>query len=288
MKIEKRKFGNKNEYLSVLGLGGIVIKGLDQYSSDSIVSDAVSEGINYFDVSPGYGNAEQLLGPSLKKYRLNSFLACKTNKRTEKEATKELYNSLDVLKTDYLDLYQLHAMKNDDDFEKVMADDGAIKTLQKAKEKGLVKYLGFSCHSEKVAKRLIKSFDFDSILMPVNWSVYLKYGFGSELLDIAKEKNLAILALKSMALQMWDDPKNRKYKNCWYEPIDDPHLAELALKFTLSKPVTSLLSPGDPQLFKLALKFVNNYSPISSQEIKELKDFSYKINPIGSETEIFI
>ena len=58
MKIEKRKFWNKNEYLSVLGLGGIVMKGLDQYGSDSIVSDAVSEGINYFDVSPGYGNAE--------------------------------------------------------------------------------------------------------------------------------------------------------------------------------------------------------------------------------------
>ena len=74
----------------------------------------------------------------MKKYRLNSFLACKTNKRTEKEATKELYTSLDVLKTDYLDLYQLHAMENDDDFEQVMADDGAIKTLQKAKEKGLV------------------------------------------------------------------------------------------------------------------------------------------------------
>ena len=214
--MEKRQFGNKNEYLSILGLGGIVIKGLDKYSVDSIVSDAVSEGINYFDVAPGYGDAEKLLGPSLKKYRLNSFLACKTNKRTEKESTEELYNSLNLLKTDYLDLYQLHGMKTDDDFEKVMADDGAIKTFQKAKEKGLVKYLGFSCHSEKVAKRLIEAFDFDSILMPVNWSVFLKYGFGSELLSIAKEKGLAILALKSMALQMWDDPKNRKYKNLWY------------------------------------------------------------------------
>ena len=286
--MEKRRFGNKNEYLSILGLGGIVIKGLDKYSVDSIVSDAVSEGINYFDVAPGYGDAEKLLGPSLKKYRLNSFLECKTNKRTEKESTEELYNSLNLLKTDYLDLYQLHGMKTDDDFEKVMADDGAIKTFQKAKEKGLVKYLGFSCHSEKVAKRLIEAFDFDSILMPVNWSVFLKYGFGSELLSKAKEKGLAILALKSMALQMWDDPKNRKYKNLWYEPIDDPYFAELALKFTLSKSVTSLLPPGDPKLFNLALKFVKNYSPISDQEIEELKEFSYKINPIGSDTEIFI
>ncbi|MBM32283.1 MAG: oxidoreductase [Chloroflexi bacterium] len=286
--MEKRKFGNKNEYLSVLGLGGIVIKGLDQYSSDSIVSDAISEGINYFDVAPGYGDAEQLLGLSLKKYRSNSFLACKTNKRTEKEATEELHNSLKILKTDYFDLYQLHAMKNDEDFDKVMADDGAMKTLQKAKEKGLVKYLGFSCHSEKVAKKLIESFEFDSILMPVNWGVYLKHGFGSELLEIAKNKGIAVLALKSMALQMWDDPKNRKYKNCWYEPIDDPYFAELALKFTLSKSVTSLLSPGDPKLFKLALKFVKNFSPITSQEMKELRDFSNKINPIGSKTEIFI
>ena len=59
--MEKRRFGNKNEYLSILGLGGIVIKGLDKYSVDSIVSDAVSEGINYFDVAPGYGDAEKLL-----------------------------------------------------------------------------------------------------------------------------------------------------------------------------------------------------------------------------------
>ena len=65
-------------------------------------------------------------------------------------------------------------------------------------------------------------------------------------------------------------------------------IGKLALKFTLSKSVTSLLPPGDPKLFNLALKFVKNYSPISDQEIEELKEFSYKINPIGSDTEIFI
>ena len=214
--MEKRQFGNKNEYLSILGLGGIVIKGLDKYSVDSIVSDAVSEGINYFDVAPGYGDAEKLLGPSLKKYRLNSFLACKTNKRTEKEATEELYNSLNLLKTDYLDLYQLHGMKTKEDFQKATSSHGVMNTLIKAREEGKIRNLGFSCHSTEVAKLLIESFNFDSILFPVNWALILKNDFGPEIIDLCQEKNISILALKAMANKMWDDNVRGKYQNCWY------------------------------------------------------------------------
>ena len=215
-----RQLGQDGPMVPVICFGAWPIGGgmgsVDTEQAISTVHAAISEGITFIDTAELYNESESILGKALKGYREKIFLASKVSgdDHSESHIRSAVDNSLKALNTDYLDLYQLHGMKTDDDFEKVMADDGAIKTFQKAKEKGLVKYLGFSCHSEKVAKRLIEAFDFDSILMPVNWSVFLKYGFGSELLSIAKEKGLAILALKSMALQMWDDPKNRKYKNC--------------------------------------------------------------------------
>lgn len=94
IRLEKRRYGNTNTYLSVVSFGGIAVMDESQDEANRLVAKAIDSGINYFDVAPSYGNAEERLGPALKPYRNSVFLACKTLKRTKKEAEEEMGQSL--------------------------------------------------------------------------------------------------------------------------------------------------------------------------------------------------
>jgi predicted aldo/keto reductase-like oxidoreductase len=286
--MEKRKFGIHDEMLSIVGLGGISIKNTGQNKSDRLVRYAFDNGVNYFDVAPGYGDAQELMGRSLEGIRNDVFLACKTSNRRSKEADQDLENSLKLLKTNHFDLYQLHGMKSEKDFELVSSKGGALETLIKAKKQGKVKYIGFSCHSIKVAHMLLDNFEFDSILFPVNWNLILNAGFGPEVLKKADETETAVLALKSMADTLWKDSNIRDYEKCWYKPLNDKKMIDLAVKFTLSNNVVSFLPPGDESLFKMGLKAAQNFEKISNEELNFLKNKSIHSDPIGSSEEIFI
>ncbi|HOL55524.1 MAG TPA: aldo/keto reductase, partial [bacterium] len=130
--MDKRPYGKTGEMLSIIGFGGIVAAELPQEEANSIVALAIDRGVNYFDVAPTYMDAEERLGIALKGKRNNIFLACKTGKRTKEEARKELENSLRLLNTDHFDLYQLHSMTTDEDFEVAMGPGGAMETFVKA------------------------------------------------------------------------------------------------------------------------------------------------------------
>ena len=101
-----RKYGPKKINLSVIGLGGIVIKDTNLFDAEEIIKYAHNNGVNYFDVAPGYGNAQELMGPGIEKIRSDIFLACKTNKRDRENSKIELEDSLKKLRTNYFDLYQ--------------------------------------------------------------------------------------------------------------------------------------------------------------------------------------
>ena len=284
-----RKYGPKKINLSVIGLGGIVVKDTNPFEAEEIIEHAHNNGVNYFDVAPGYGNAQELMGPGIEGIRSDIFLACKTNKRDKENSKIELEDSLKKLKTNYFDLYQLHGMKTDEDFNNVSSKDGALETLFEAKEQGIVKHVGFSCHSVSVADKLIDNYDFDSILFPVNWALMLKHNFGAELLKKCEERDISVLALKCMANELWPDNNRGDFKKCWYKPLTDKKLIKLAIKFTLSKNVISFLPPGNTNLFKTALEIVkNDLDEISNNELEILKKYSESTNAIGSSEEVFI
>ena len=278
--MEKRTLGSTGENLSIIGFGGIIVMNETKKNSASLVSKAIDRGINYFDVAPGYGNAQEMLGPALKKYRKNLFLACKTAQRTGKEAKKELYDSLKKLKTDYFDLYQLHAVKTLEEVNKILGKNGAIKTFIEAKEKGFVKYIGFSAHSEEAAIALMKGYDFTTILFPFNWAIWFKDNFGPAVLNKAKEKGLGILALKALAKGSLEKDEIPKWKKCWYSPIDDFEEASLSLRFTLSLPITAAVSPSHAELLWLACDIADNFTPIKQEEIKILQEKSKSVKTI--------
>ncbi|MBS7649726.1 aldo/keto reductase [Candidatus Bathyarchaeota archaeon] len=278
--MEKRRYGKTNIDLSVVGFGGIIVMNESQESANRIVSQAIDRGINYFDVAPSYGNAEERLGPALKPYRNSVFLACKTAKRTKKEAEEELNQSLKRLQTDYFDLYQLHAVTTLEEVNQIFSDEGAIKALIEAKERGLVKHLGFSAHSEEAALALLDRFNFDSVLFPLNWVCWYQGNFGPKLVEKAREKDAAILALKTLAKRRLKEDEKRRWPKCWYMPVESFEEALMAVRFTLSLPVTAAVSPSHAELLWWMCNAAEMFRALSNEEKLEIAEKSKGLEPI--------
>jgi predicted aldo/keto reductase-like oxidoreductase len=278
--LPKRRLGQTGEKLSIIGFGGIVVRDMPQEKANNIVNRAWDHGVNYYDVAPTYGNAEERLGPALKPYRKESFLACKTQKRKKAEGLKELNQSLKTLQTDYFDLYQLHALTTVEDVETAFAPGGIMEGLVKAKAEGKIRHIGFSAHSEKAALMAMNQFDFDSVLFPINYICWFEGNFGPRVVAKAKEKNMGILALKAMAFTRVPEGAEKPFERLWYIPIGDDDLARQALKFSLSQGTTAAIPPGDEQFFFKAISLVQNLGKPTEEEEKVLQHNAKGIPPL--------
>src|SRR6266849_10816738 len=209
--MQRRPLGNTGEELSIIGFGGIVVSGVPQSEANSIVAEAVDRGVNYFDVAPSYGNAEERLGPALAPYRDRVFLACKTGKRDKAEAARELRQSLERMRTDHFDLYQLHALTSMEEMERALGPGGALEAFLDAREAGLIRYIGFSAHSAETALAAMDRFAFDSVLFPTNFFLYYQANFGPQVVERAQQNGVGRLALKAMARTPWAEGQPRTF-----------------------------------------------------------------------------
>lgn len=280
--MQYRTFGRTGLKTSIVGFGGIVVMNISQDDADRVVASAIERGVNYFDVAPSYGNAQIRLGHALTNYRDGVILACKTGQCLKEDALRELHQSLEALRTDHFDIYQFHGVPNIDALDKIFSSNGAIHAFTEARDKGLIKFIGITCHDPKVALEAFNRFDFDSILFPINFVYWLKYGIGKEVLEAAANRNMGRAAMKGMALKKWEEGVERRWDKCWYQPNDDPHLAELAFRFTLSQDVHVFIPPGHLELFEMAMEFSERYKPISEDELKYLQEQAITLESIFS------
>ena len=281
--LARRDYGKTGVKLSIIGFGGIVVMNAEQEHANRIVAEAVERGISYFDVAPGYGNAEEKLGPALGPYRKNVFLACKTGQRKRDDAEKEFKRSLERLRTDHFDLYQLHGiMDTKNDVDVAFGKGGVMELFMEAKKSGQVRFLGFSTHNDECALAALDRFDFDSVLFPMNYCTWFAGNYGHQTMQRGIEKGAARMAIKGLAQQPWPekDPLRETYKKCWYKPIVDPQEAELALRWTLSQPITAAVTPGEEELFRRAVDIGLRFTPITKDEEARLKAMAEKLKPI--------
>jgi aryl-alcohol dehydrogenase-like predicted oxidoreductase len=267
--------------LSILGLGGMTLVGMDQADASKLVAEALHRGINYFDVAPFYGDgeAETKLGTALQKHRRGVFLACKTLERRGTGARSELERSLARMRTDHFDLYQFHALSSLEEVEQIFAPSGAAEAFVRAREQGLVRFLGFSAHSEEAACAMLDRFTFDSVLFPVNYVCYAR-AFGPQVMDKAKHRGVARIALKALADRKWRRGERREYPNCWYKPIAEGRRALDALRFSLSEDVTAALPPGDPRLFRMAVELAARFTPLTAEERRRILESARTLHPL--------
>ena len=278
--IPKRPYGKTGDYLSIIGFGGIVVMNAEQSHANQVVRESYERGINYYDVAPSYGNAEDKLGPALEPFRKECFLACKSAKRKGDELLEEFYSSLKKLRTDYFDLYQLHAITSKEDIEVAFGPGGAVEAIDKLKKEGKIRYLGFSAHSIEAGMAAFKYYDFNSVLFPVNYVTYYNGNFGEQLINYAVSKGAAILALKAMAKTPWAEGETKTWKKCWYKPLDDEEEAYQGLRFSLSQPITAAVPPGEEKLYKMALDLAPKFIPLSAEEQHAVREKAKQIKPI--------
>ncbi len=281
-KMPKRKLGRTGEKLSILGFGGILVMDEEQSTADMMVARAFENGINYFDVAPSYGNAEERLGPALEPYRKRVFLACKTGRRRDEEARQELEQSLRNMRTDWFDLYQLHHLTTEEDIEIAFGPKGAMEVLVKARQEGKVRFLGFSAHSETAALAAMERFDFDTILFPINFVNWFEGNFGPRVIEAAKRKKMGILALKALAFRARAEGEELPYRKVWYHPIprEDDETARLALNWTLSQGVTAAIPPGDPSLWDRAFRFALAAEKPTAADVDRLRKLAAGVTPV--------
>lgn len=182
--------------ISEVGFGGIPIIRVDTANSIKILQHAYEQGITFYDTANLYRDSEDKIGQAFAGKRQNIVIATKTIKRDTKSALEQLENSLRMLRTDYIDLYQMHQVAQEKDYDAALAPGGAYQALLKAKEQGKIRHIGVTSHSLTMAIKLVKTDLFSTIQFPFN---FIEDAAKDELHVEAKKRNIAVLAMKPFA-----------------------------------------------------------------------------------------
>jgi predicted aldo/keto reductase-like oxidoreductase len=248
--VQKRKLGRTNLEVGVIGFGAMWLPELKAEECIQVVRRAVDLGVNYFDTARGYGDSEEKLGSALQEIRDKCVIASKTGSKTRKESLEEVKKSLKALKTDRIDILQLHGIDNSETLKKVMSVGGALETCKEARSKGLVDFIGISSHRPNVLAEAVKTGEFDMVLVPLN--VLTRQPL-EEFVPLAKEHDVGVAVMKPLAMKV-ANMLTWKYSPSFSLLSDDPELAAFlgadaasrvrnALKFILAQDISTIV-PG--------------------------------------------
>lgn len=273
--LPRRPLGRTGLTVPVVGFPGLALSREEPPRCARAVRESLDLGVDYFDVAPAYGQAEEKMGPALEGIdRSKYFLACKTKQRTAEGARGEMERSLQRLKTDHFDLYQLHHLRTVEEVKEALGPGGAMEFIVKAREQGKLKYIGFSAHGTQAALEVMKGFKFDTVMFPINFVELLAKGFGREVLDLAKEQGAAVLAIKALSRGSWPEGVTRT-RDWWYRSMETLDDIGLALRFTLSQPaVTTGFPPAFLDLFATAVEAARQPRPLSDADNAKLKELA--------------
>ena len=273
--MQTRRFGRTGHMSTVAIFGAAALYNGTPAMTDQAMQHVLAAGVNHIDIAPGYGKAEELMGPWIEKTRDQFFLGCKTQLRTKAEAAAELRRSLEKLHTDRFDLHQLHAITSFEELDQVTGPGGALEALIDARDEGLTDYLGITGHgnqSPAVFLEALRRFDFDSVLFPVNFTQFGNPEYRDtalELLEVCEKRDIGVMIIKSIARRPWGE-RDHTY-NCWYEPFDTPEIIQAGVNFALSQSNTACLcTTGDVGILPLFLEACQNFTPLSQPEQEAL------------------
>jgi aryl-alcohol dehydrogenase-like predicted oxidoreductase len=250
--IALQPFGRTGHLSTRVIFGAAALSEVSQDDADRTLSYIAERGINHIDTAASYGEAELRLGPFLEQHRDAYFLATKTGERTRDAAYAEICRSLERLRTDHVDLIQLHNLVDEDEWRTAYAPGGVLEAAVRARDEGLVSHIGVTGHGVTVARQHIRSlaeFDFASVLLPYNFPMTRNAAYlddFDELLAICEEREVAVQTIKSITRAPWGDQKPTT--STWYEPLQDQDAIDVAVHWVLGRPGIFLNTVGDISL----------------------------------------
>jgi predicted aldo/keto reductase-like oxidoreductase len=263
--IPRRMLGKTGLNISLLTIGGHTFarRGVSENESLSIIRRSVDEGVNFFDNACCYneGRSEELMGKALMNgYREKIFLMTKHHARDPENARKTLETSLRRLRTDWLDVWQFHDIKTLKEVDKIYTS-GVLEFVLKMKEEGKVRFIGFTGHSNPEVHRqmIVRGFGWDTIQMPVNMLDHQYLSFSTQIIPMARERNIGIIGMKSLGGAPGVILKN--------------NIASVpeSLHFAMTLPVSTICSGIDSlEILKENIEITKRFSPLDQDRITAL------------------
>ena len=264
MGIPKRTLGKTGVEVTILGLGGEGMLRTFGHEQEAypLINRAIDLGINYFESARAYSGSESYYGLALKERRRDIFLTSKSHARDKQGALAHLHETLTNMKTDYLDLWQVHDVRTEEDTEEIFGPRGALEAFREARDKGLVRFIGVTGHHDPlITKRCIEMFDFDTVLIPVNPAEPFYKSYTDTVIPPASQKGMGIVAMKV-------------YFRGFAARIPDYRGMEPFFRFALSQPVTTaVIGCDDTRQLEENVSFASSYTAMSQKEQNELLEF---------------
>ena len=235
--------------VSAVGLGGIPIQRTDVNEAKEVVKECCKQGINYLDTARGYTVSEEFFGEALKDVRKDWILATKSMSRDYESMKRDIEISLKNLQTDYIDLYQIHNIKTDAEFELVFSDNGAYRALLEAKEAGKVLHIGATCHSLEAFDKLVNEYEdkIETMMFPFN----IVESQALELMKQCSEKNIGFIAMKPVAGGNIDN-------------------VPLGIKYCLNNPDCTIVIPGMGNIEEVQQNCLDTvFEALTTEEVEE-------------------
>jgi aryl-alcohol dehydrogenase-like predicted oxidoreductase len=267
MKITERKLGKTGVEVTILGLGGEGV--LRTYGHEkeacALINRAIDLGINYFESARAYSGSEYYYGLALKERRKEIFLTSKSHARDREGATAHLRETLQNMKTDHLDLWQVHDVRNQEEIEEIFGPKGAIEAFVEGKKKGLTRFIGVTGHHDPfITRRCIEEFDFDTVLIPVNPAEPVYKSYLEHVIPMARQKGMGIIAMKVYF-------RGFAANLPWFKTM------EPFFRFALSQPVTlAVIGCDDVAQLEENVSFASSFDPMSEDQEKRLLE---KVDP---------
>ena len=283
--IPTQPFGRTGHDSTRVIFGAAALSDVTQDEADQTMELVVAHGLNHLDVAASYGDAELRLGPFIEQHRSDYYLATKTGERTADAAYAEINRSLERLRTDQVDLLQLHNLVDEAEWQTVYAPGGALEAAVRAKDEGLVRDIGVTGHGVTVARQHIRSlqeYDFASVLLPYNFPMSHNAAYlddFEELAALCAERGVAVQTIKSITKAPWNAERNR-FASTWYEPLKDQDAIDTAVGWVLGRPGIFLNTVGDIRILPKVLDAAGRFTTRPSEEEMAQLEAAWEMAPL--------
>jgi aryl-alcohol dehydrogenase-like predicted oxidoreductase len=267
---DRAPFGRTRHDSSRVIFGAAALGSMSQDRADQVLATLLEFGVNHIDTAASYGDSELRIAPWMPEHRGRFFLATKTGERSGDGARASLERSLTRLGVDSVDLIQLHNLVEPDEWEEAHGPGGAVEALSRARDEGLVRFIGVTGHGLRIAGmhlRSLERFDFSSVLLPYNYTLMSIDWYRADmeaLVGECEQRGVAVQTIKSVARRRWPDEAGPRFS--WYEPLADGDALARAVRYVLGRPGLFLNSSSDARLLRPTLEAAAVGGPPPSDE----------------------
>ncbi len=282
--IPTETFGRTGHQSTRTIFGAAALSAVTQEEADRTMELLLHFSVNHIDTAASYGDSELRLGPWMEQHRTDVFLATKTGERTYQPAFDQIRRSLERLRVDQVDLIQLHNLVDPMEWETALGPGGALEAAIRAREEGLVRFIGVTGHGLTVAamhSRSLEQFDFDTVLLPYNYPMMQNPKYAAdfeELVARCQERAVAVQTIKAVTRAPWGN--RTQTAATWYEPLRDPDAIDSAVHWVLGRPGMFLNTVGDIAVLPQVLDAVDRFRERPSDEAMQTIAEKQSLEPL--------